>query len=76
MFDSLGSLVIASAEGVKAPERVLVSEAAAKYRRINNKGSYVGKFDNTITPYLVEPMNLLTSKEFDGMVFVGPTSDR
>ena len=52
-------MVLATSEAVRPPERLTV--AAEKYRYLNNPGSYVGKFKNSKTPYLVEPMVTLTS---------------
>lgn len=72
MFQSLEEIVVAAAEGVRPPERLTVSQAAEKYRRLNNPGSYVGPWNNDVTPYLTEPMDELTSTAFVGSVFVGP----
>lgn len=72
-FNDLGELVRFVAESVLVPpERLSVSEAAEKYRYLDNEGSYVGPWLNEETPYLVEPMNVLTSREFESCVFVGP----
>lgn len=71
-FDSLEEMISASAAGVRPPERLLVSEAAPKIRYLNNPGSYVGYWDNDFAPYLVEPMNVLTSTDYTGMIFAGP----
>jgi len=71
-FQTLEDMVLATAEAVRPPERLSVAEAAEKYRYINNPGSYVGKYKNSATPYLVEPMEMLTSLDFTQMVFVGP----
>ena len=49
-----------------------VAEAAEKYRRLNNPGSYVGPWTNEMTPYLVEPMNELQSLDFTSVIFAGP----
>lgn len=65
-------MIAASAGGIRPPERLTVAQAAEKYRYLNNPGSYVGYWDNSIAPYLVEPMEVLTSLEFTGMVFAGP----
>jgi phage terminase large subunit GpA-like protein len=54
------------------PQRISVSEAAEQYRYINNRGQYVGWWKNAETPYMVEPMDVLNSREFDSCVFVGP----
>lgn len=57
---------------LKPPERLTVSEAAAKYRYLNNPGSYIGPWKNTTVNYMVEPMDMLSSREHDGLIFVGP----
>ena len=69
---TLEELVRETAALVRPPERLSVAEAAEKYRKLNNPGSYVGPWDNDFAPYLVEPMEVLTSLEFQGMAFVGP----
>lgn len=69
---TIEDLAVASAEAVRPLERLTVSQAAAKYRYLNNPGSYVGPWLNEKTPYLVEPMDMLTSLDFTGMVFAGP----
>ena len=71
-FRSIEEMIAAAASGVRAPERLTVAEAAERYRFLNNPGSYVGYWDNSIAPYLVEPMECLTGPEFTGMAFVGP----
>jgi len=57
---------------LRPPERVTVAECAERYRFLNNQGSFVGYWDNTFAPYLVEPMNETTSLDFTGMIFAGP----
>jgi phage terminase large subunit GpA-like protein len=71
-FQTLEHMVLSTAEAVRPPERLTVAEAAEKYRYINNPGSYVGPFKNSVTPYLVEPMEMLTSLNYTAMIFVGP----
>lgn len=71
-FQTLEEMVLATAEAVRPPERLSVAQAAEKYRYINNPGSYVGPFQNSVTPYLIEPMQVLTSVDFTGMIFAGP----
>lgn len=72
VYDSIEAMVAAAATGVRPPERLTVSEAAERYRFLNNPGSYVGYWDNSFAPYLVEPMDMLTSTDHTGMVFAGP----
>lgn len=71
-FDAIEDMIAASAGGIRPPERLTVAQAAAKYRYLNNPGSFVGYWDNTVAPYLVEPMECLTSTDYIGMVFAGP----
>lgn len=71
-FHSIEQMIAASAGGIRPPERLTVAEAAERYRYLNNPGSYVGYWDNSIAPYLVEPMEVLTSLEYLGMILAGP----
>ena len=73
MFQSLGDIVTATADAVRPPERLTVAEAAERYRYLNNRGAYVGPWKNSMVPPMVEPMETLTSLEFTGLVFVGPS---
>ena len=72
MMMTLESLIVDAAESARPPERLTVSEAAAKYRKLNNPGSFVGDWSNDMTPYLSEPMDELQSLDFTGWCFVGP----
>ena len=55
------------------PLRIKISEAAEKYRVLDNKGGgIVGRWSNDVTPYLVEPGDMLTNRKFDGVIFAGP----
>ena len=71
-FTTIEEMIAASAASVRPAERLTVPEAAERYRYLNNPGSYVGMWRNKTTPYLVEPMEELTSLDFTGMIFVGP----
>ncbi len=52
-FHTLENLILQTAEAIRPPERLTVSEAAEKYRRLNNPGSYVGPWDNDFAPILL-----------------------
>lgn len=71
-FHSIGDIVCAAAALLLPPEKISVSECAERHRYIYNPGSFVGKWKNDTTPYLVEPMDMLTSREHEGLIFVGP----
>ena len=72
IFDSIEDMAVAAATGVRPPERLTVSEAATKYRKLDNPGSYKGPWLNEKTPYLVEPMDCLTDDLYSTVCFVGP----
>lgn len=57
---------------VRPAEKMSVSEWAAKKRYLSNPGSHVGYWDNDRTPYMDEPMDMLTSLRHTGWIFAGP----
>jgi phage terminase large subunit GpA-like protein len=58
---------------LQKPERLSLSQAAEKYRKLNNPGAYVGPWRNSVVPYMIEPMDVLPSRDFTGCIFVGPS---
>jgi phage terminase large subunit GpA-like protein len=57
-YRSLEHMLLDVAEMIRPPERLTVSQAAEKYRYLNNEGTLrraVGRTPND--PYLVEPMD-------------------
>ena len=71
-YAGLGELVCELAEVLRPPERLTVSEAAEKYRYVNNPGSYVGPWQNDTTPYMVEPANTMADRAYNSVIFAGP----
>ncbi len=71
-FRSIEDITISLTEILQPAERLSVSEAAAKYRKLNNRGAYQGEWKNSKVPYLREPMDMLASHDREGLVFVGP----
>lgn len=71
-YETIEDMIVSAADMISPPERLTVSEAASKYRYLNNPGSYIGYWPNDKTPYLREPMDTLQSLDFRGMVFAGP----
>lgn len=50
-----------------------VAEYAAEHRYLQNEGGgYVGRWDHAMVPYLVEPMECLTSLDFLSVAVAGP----
>jgi len=72
-FQTVFDIVVDSAAGLLPPERLSVSQAAAKYRILKNSGGgYEGPWLNETTPYMIDPMDCLTSRDFSAVVFMGP----
>lgn len=71
VFPSLDHLALSLTDLLRPPDRMTVSQAAAKYRWVNNPGAYVGPWRNEMVQYMVEPMDTLTASEFKGLAFVG-----
>jgi phage terminase large subunit GpA-like protein len=71
-YGNLGQIVVDMADALRPPERLTVSQAAAKYRGVHNPGAYSGPWLNETTPYLVEVMDALTSREHNAVIFAGP----
>lgn len=57
---------------IKAPNRMKVSEAVAQYMRVPLGGGSSVRWDKDRTPYVIEPMDCLNSREYDAVIFVGP----
>lgn len=70
-YQTLEELAAAATVALAPPERLTVSEAAAKYVRIKEK-NYSGPWSSDKTPYMVEPQDVLTSLDYTGMAFIGP----
>ncbi len=71
-YSRVSDIFVEAFDALRPPERIKVSEAAARYRYLDNPGSYTGPWPNDLTPYLVEPMDTLRSRMMSGVVFVGP----
>jgi len=71
-FNTLEDAFLTLTELLRPPERITISEAAERYVRLNNPGSYIGPYRNDMAPYMVEPMNTLQSKLFTALSFVAP----
>lgn len=57
---------------VRPPERLTVSEAATRYVNVRTSSGGIDSWDPKLTPYMVKPMNCLTSREYESVIFVGP----
>jgi phage terminase large subunit GpA-like protein len=71
-YRTVGEIICDLSLMLSPPENLSVSDAAEKYRYVNQPGAYVGKWLNSTVPYMIEPMDTFTSRRFVGMIFVGP----
>lgn len=71
-YKTLRAIVRGLADNLRPPLRTTVAKAAELYRFVNQPGAYVGKWFNSTTPYMVEPMNMLADRRYNKMAFVGP----
>jgi len=62
----------AVAASVRPPEQMTVTEACKRYVKVRSASGAVIPWDENLTPYMSEPMNLLTSRDYDAVVFIGP----
>lgn len=59
-------------EITRAPRRMPVAEAVAKFMRVPMGAGNSVAWDPDVAPYVIEPMNCLASREYDAVIFVGP----
>lgn len=71
-YGSIKSIITDLSEIMLPPERISVSDAAAKYRRVYNPPAYTGPWDNNAAPYDREVMDTLESREYSAVCFVAP----
>lgn len=57
---------------LRPPSRMSVTAAAEKYMRVRVGGQW-RDFDRKVTPYMLEPTDMITSREFRGLSFCGPS---
>ena len=72
LYASLQEIVLSAVELLTPAERLNVAAFAAKYRYVKNPGSYTGKWNNAIAPYMIDPMDALTSIYHDAVIMVAP----
>lgn len=72
IYDTLEDVLLEMIDMIRAPDRSRVSDFAEKYRKVYSPGAPSGAWSNDVTPYMVEPMDMFTSRSVKGMIFVGP----
>lgn len=59
------------AQMIRPGRRMPVSVAGREYVRLQSPSGGTSHWDPTITPYMIEPMDTLTSREYEAVIFVG-----
>ncbi|HYW57690.1 MAG TPA: terminase gpA endonuclease subunit [Polaromonas sp.] len=57
---------------LKPPRRVRVSDSAAQNLVVGGAGGYEGPWDASMTTYMLEPMDRLSDRSVEGVIFCGP----
>lgn len=71
-YNSLHDVFLDIIQNIKPPERLSVSAAAEQYRYVYQPGAYIGKWKNSETPYMVEPMDMFASREKNAVIAMMP----
>lgn len=60
-----------SLAALRPARRMSVTECAERYMKVNANGRWVS-FDRNVAPYMVEPADMMASRNWRELVFVGP----
>lgn len=60
------------AELIRAPRRIRPSEAAAESLYVVDGAGRASPWQPDVAPYMIEPMDCLSSRLYDAVVFIGP----
>ncbi|AUR88207.1 terminase large subunit [Vibrio phage 1.111.B._10N.286.45.E6] len=71
MFADSRKLKVNTAAFIRPPERVVMQEAAERYLKVKGGGGHV-PWSPDKTPYMIEPMNCMNSRDYHSTAFKGP----
>lgn len=57
---------------IRPPQQTTVAESVARNLRIVNPSGARENWNQETAPYMVEPLNLVRSRRYEGLIFVGP----
>ena len=69
---TLGGVVLEMSALFRPVERLTVTQAAEKYRKLNNAPAYIGPYKPNDTAYMIEPMDVTMSRDYTSVIFCGP----
>lgn len=64
--------IIDLAQLLKPKPRTKPVDVAEDLVMVNLPGGYFGKWDSSVTPQMREPLNMLTSRRHEALIYVGP----
>ncbi|SOH93365.1 Phage terminase, large subunit GpA [Monaibacterium marinum] len=70
-FASMAGVVLDCLPSLRPPARISVTQACERYLRVKVGGSWQ-RFDRGVTPYMNEPLDMMASRRFLELIFVGP----
>ena len=70
-FAGIDGPLKAALASLRPARRMSVTDCAEKYMMVNANGRWVA-FDRTTAPYMVEPADMIASRNWRELVFVGP----
>jgi len=68
---TFGEIARSVAPALRPPMAITVDEAAERFRFIRYRSEW-RKFDNAVTPYMIEPQRMVTNRRYGTVCFVGP----
>lgn len=72
VFSSAPNIGRDISRGYSPPRRMPIADAVKKYMRVPKGAGSSVDWDPNLTPYVIEPMNCLASRDYDAVIFVGP----
>ena len=57
---------------IRPKDRVSVVESSERHVNVRTASGGRQKWDKSLTPYMIEPMNCLNSRLYDAVIFIGP----
>jgi len=70
-YASAGTALARALPSLSPATRMSVVDAAEEFMKVNAAGRWA-EFDRNVTPYMIEPANMMTSRRYRELIFVGP----
>src|SRR5436190_1728365 len=72
-FRSVVDIFVSAADVFRKPDRFTVTDVAEQFVMIKRLGAQSDHWNRDKAPYMVEPQNLLSSRELSAIIFCGPS---